>query len=665
MATPTNRIGGWGLRLLASFMAVGAALAPAAALAQEAPPTAIIVFDGSNSMNGRIPGDPAAKHVLVREAVRRAWPKLAPGARLGLAAFGHRRQSDCTDAGMVLAPSADQQPFFVELERFKPRGFSPVALALREAAAPLANVPGPVGLLLVLDDLASCRTEDPCVAATDLAAKNPRLTISVLGLALNQAAAERMTCVANAARGRFANIQDAREINAALESVLAASTGPLVVPTPNPPARPGPAARDRSVVPSGEAPVAEGRGLYLSVRLSRQGPVLDRPVRWRVMKDGAAQGATVAELDHASAVLDLEPGRYSVEARIGGMERKTTVEVSASEPTLAPFDLDAGLVHVAVRLGKGGGELAGALVTAHPQGDGQADPRVPIIAHAGGEDLLLPAGTWRLVAEHGLARSERLVTLKPGDTVDVEMQIEAGIVMLAVDPPGGNVRYAITEDDPDSPDGRREIARSAAPAPTFVLPVGAYNLIVRRGVWEVRERVVVRAGEETRRRVPIGSVRLRVTSRLPGPADRNLPVTTRVIRLDGAEREIGRSSEAEAVFELTPGRYRIEARVGGQNAVVRRELDVRTEGEQRLTLDVAAGSVQLRSTGAGSSLQFGEVFWTILDPSGQPVWRTGQPEPLVVLAAGRYVARVEARGTRHERAFEIRAGDAARLDVGG
>jgi Ca-activated chloride channel family protein len=648
--------------LWTALVAAAASLSPA--LAQDSAGTVVVVFDGSNSMNGRIPGDTAnAKHVLVREALRSQLPKIA-GARIGLAAFGHRRASDCTDAAMVVAPSSDTQPLMAELERFRPRGFSPVALALREAASALADTPGSVGMLLVLDDLASCRAEDPCAAATDLVAKNPRLTISALGLALNPAAAERMTCLATASKGRFVNVQDVRELEAAMESMLL-STVKLTPPAATP-ARPG-ATRSRPTTVAAEVPVPTSPGLYLSLRLGAQGPLLDRPAYWRVMRDQDASDTAPAELEQASGMLELAPGRYRVDVSVAGIERSSTVDLIANQPTQLSVALDAGLVNVAVRLSKGGPPAVGALITAVPANENVGPSRTSLVARIAEEGLLLPAGNWRIVGELGLARTERTVAVKAGELMDVDLSLDAGRLSLSADPLGGGLRYTVSEDDPDSPEGRKEIARSAAAAPSFVLPAGAYNLSVRRGIAETRERVRLQPGDDIRRRVSLGSARIRVASRLPGAAGSGTapPVSTRVIRVDGADREIARSTEPEAVFLLAPGRYRVEARLGGQNAVARRDIEVRTDAEQRIVLDHAAGTVQLRVAGTQSGLQFGEVFWTILDQAGQVIWQTGQSEPLIVLSAGRYVARVEARGSQYERTFDVRVGDATRLELGG
>ena len=76
-------------------------------LAQEAPPTAMIVVDGSGSMWGNLGTDKRPKLEMVREALRALLPSLRPDARVGLASFGHRRRGNCGDAEVIVPPERD------------------------------------------------------------------------------------------------------------------------------------------------------------------------------------------------------------------------------------------------------------------------------------------------------------------------------------------------------------------------------------------------------------------------------------------------------------------------------------------------------------------------------------------------------------------------------
>ena len=56
-------------------------------------------------------------------------------------------------------------------------------------------------------------------------------------------------------------------------------------------------------------------------------------------------------------------------------------------------------------------------------------------------------------------------------------------------PPLADVVFQVFEDDPDAPQGRRELMRSAAARPSFSLPAGTYYVVARHGAAEARERL--------------------------------------------------------------------------------------------------------------------------------------------------------------------------------
>src|SRR6056297_3986949 len=72
-------------------------------IAQEAPSArTMLILDGSGSMWGRIDGTP--KIEIARGAIDtmlRDWPE---GREIGLMAYGHRREGDCSDIELLRAP---------------------------------------------------------------------------------------------------------------------------------------------------------------------------------------------------------------------------------------------------------------------------------------------------------------------------------------------------------------------------------------------------------------------------------------------------------------------------------------------------------------------------------------------------------------------------------
>lgn len=675
-------------RLIGRLACIGALAAfcartPAPAVAQgdsiDREANAVIILDGSNSMNARLPGDTAFKHVMVREAIRKALPKVTAGTQLALAAFGHRRSSDCTDFEVIQPLTPDTSRISAAIERFQPRGFSPVVQTLRAAAKALPQGPsGKASLIVILDDLASCRGEDPCKVAADLKRDNPALNIHIVGLALKPADAQVMACVAKQTDGRLFDAQDGPAASAAVEQALqlASATLPAARAAARPAAQvpakataqpaPGPNAKAAAVPAPKQAPLRPG--LHLTAHLAEGRPALEQTVQWRVLKEGAPAGSPpVAEAAQPRLGLELPNGSYVAEVQAGLVTARRPFEITSPAATPVEVALNAAMLSLSAVLQKGGAPLRRAMMLVAPTAAGEK----PLwVARTGADDLVVPAGSYRVAAEDGLARVEETVSVAAGVRKEVELTLTAGRLVAAAalgngEPITEQVQFVIEADDPDSPTGKREVMRTAAARLEVTLPPGSYQVTARRGAAEARERLAVRAGEDTSRTIQIALARVRLSSRLGIPSLANISPVYRIERLDTTQRIVTRSGEGEPLIELNPGRYRIEARVGAQNAIAVREVELKGGTESQLDLATGAGSIRLKLPGALGSLGFGEVFWQIRNETGQTVWRTSQLEPLLVLASGRYTALVEMRDKLLERTFDVRAGDNRTFEVGG
>jgi len=139
-------------------------------------------------------------------------------------------------------------------------------------------------------------------------------------------------------------------------------------------------------------------------------------------------------------------------------------------------------------------------------------------------------------------------------------------------------------------------------------------------------------------------------------------LATRVLRLSAEPVEAARSVSAAPEFLLPPGRYRVEARLGMQNVAAEREVEIKHGTTAEMSLALPAGVVTLRNLDSAATLY--EQFWEVKDQSGRTVWRTTQPGAAMMLAPGRYTARVEFRETSHEAQFSVTAGERATVSVG-
>jgi Ca-activated chloride channel homolog len=681
-------------------------------------PALMIVFDGSGSMWGRLAADNAMKLGVARDAMRKSWPKLGPTVRVGLASFGHTRKGDCSDTEVLLDPATgDVARLMTPLDKLNPKGKGPLVAAIKEAAGEFAaDSDSAQTMVLIHDDADNCQ-QDVCDAATAIKRDHPGIAIHVLGLGLSKADSERMACVPRITGGRFFNPQDTAAVNQAMDEVFQMAASAVMVPAGSPVGAAATAAitsaaptktSTAAAVPPAKpvAPVPPNLrppgppGLRLMTSLVANGPALDIPVRWRVWREGDGAGAPLVDSRAATIDLDMPPGKYFVEARQGLVSARRSVEAVANVQVPVLLALNAGAVERAPTSQKSGVVVAPTVtITSTTTQAAPGDSPYSVIwpdANAR-EAVLLPPGTWRIVSEIGSARTERVVTVTAGQVTDLGKAFAVGHLRLrAVDREGGetaqHVSFRIWEDDPESPNGRREVARSAAAEPVFTLPPGTYFVVARQGSAEVRERVLLNGGDDVARTFILGLGRLTMQSKLQGysGAITGDPVTYRVLRLDApaviaagapgpaapgpavsavSDRtttgpvEVARTGAPTATLDLAAGRYRIESQLGGQNARAVRTVDIKPGSTQTITVDYPAARVHLRLVGNAARAATSDLYWDIRDSTDNSVWRTVQSEPRAFLAAGRYKLRIETRDRRYDTTFEVKAGENLNLDL--
>ncbi len=624
-------------------------------------PTTVFVIDGSGSMWGNLGLERISKFDATREALRQSLASLAPDARTGLLSFGNRRKSDCSDTETIAFPEAgppDRIPGLVD--KLNPKGKGPLVLALKEAAKVVASS-APASIILVHDGMDNC-VQDPCAAAAEIAKANPRLAIHVVSITLEKADLQRMSCVPAATKGKLFDVRDMASLKASLAEAVRLAN--LEQPAP-------PALEAAPPRPTSEKAAPMAPGLNVTAALAADGPALATPVAWRVFKDGAPSEAIVVKTGPALSE-QVGPGTYVVEARVGLASAREPVEVGPEGARPVRIALNAGTLKLAVRAGKDGGAPANAAITIARAGEGEdpatSSPEPVWIGRDADAALVVPAGTYVVRAEEGLARREATVAVKPGAGADVPLTLGTGRLELsALTREGGetvdDVIFLVAEDDPDAPQGRREIARSAASNADFVLAAGTYYVTAKRDSVEVRDRIAIGIGDVVKHGVVLDTGNLYLASQLGSTvATSGLPVTFRVLRVEGGGlREVASSTAPAPVFLLAGGRYRAEAQLGTLNVKSAADFDVAPGKDVKLTLKLDAGSVTIKPAPATA----GEAGrWQVRDASGRVVLRSAAGEPKTThLAPGHYVVQHERGDRRGETPFDLKIGEQRTVDL--
>lgn len=593
------------------------ALANAPSVLAQQGSAATIVLDGSGSMAGWLDGAKASKMDMTRAALAPILGKLPEQTALGLVAFGHRRKANCGDVEAIVASEpGGLEKTVAALPSVSTTGKGPLVQALRQAVSGLPASAAKRSIILVHDDPDNCN-QDACAEAKAIAASSPGLAIHVVTLGNKPQTRAAMACVATLTGGRQFEAVNEASLGTALEEAFKVALLDNV-PAPKPAVRP-------------ETPESKlsGSGLILTAALTGSGETVTDRVRWSITPEGDSKQATV-QAETAEVVQALPAGRYAVEARLGQAAAKQTLEVSEGKPTVAKFDLNAGRILLARET-----QDASPLLLTITHADAK---REAIFVGRGPETALaLPAGRYEVRLDDGLTPQTSVITVAAGSETKIARPVPSGRLELeATSAENGPlldaVTYTIEKDDPDAPQGRREVARSAAPRPEFTLPAGTYYVLARAKQVEARQQLAVSAGTTVRETIVLALSRLNLSAKYNASLSPQGPsLVFRVLSLDGGEREVARSAAEAPVLTVPAGRYRVEAKLGSENAKAVAETELAAGKDTQVALEIPAGLVSFDQAGRSG------VIIEVTDASGSVVWHAGSGETATaLLAPGRY-----------------------------
>ena len=221
-----------GLRLGTLCCVVGllAWLALAAPAAAQDEPAAedrsvLVILDGSDSMNADA-GDGGTRLDAAKAALTELIDAVPEGARVGLRVYGNElsgvsRAQGCRDTNLVTPVGPlDRDAFRSTVQGLEGKGRTPIGRSLLKAPADL----GPSGdrtVILVSDGGDNCAPPPPCEAARRIAERGLKLSISVVGLQVNDRVRRQLECIADAGGGTYVDAQDPEALKRELLAAFA------------------------------------------------------------------------------------------------------------------------------------------------------------------------------------------------------------------------------------------------------------------------------------------------------------------------------------------------------------------------------------------------------------------------------------------------------------
>ena len=626
-------------------------------------PNLVIVVDSSGSMWGRM--GKITKAEAARNAVRDFVGQLPPQSRVGVMAYGHLQKQSCSAAKMI-SPIAKPDPARAvrALSRIRPKGRTPIATALEQAAKSLNYKKTKATIVLLSDGYENCK-RNPCEMARTLRKAGQDLTIHVIGINLNENDQRRLQCVATNTNGLFANAGAQLELAASLNAVLIAlDAGSAWVKKE--PKKDGPKAQGQG-----------GAGLHLRAVLNRGGAPLKSGVIWRIFGDKVDSSGQRQELKRYAAAtprINLSPGRYFVEANYGLVRTGRELTVSSSQPTNTTFVLNAGTIRLTSVENDERVPLNRVLYQLFDVSSGEKPVRKAISRSTDGTAIFhVPSGTYRITAEHGYARLEQAIEISAGAISELTLNMNIGTLELSgAAAPGGaplkRMVYRVEKISDQTGSVEREVLRTAAHNPRIRLPSGEYLIHATHDLAKTSERATVQPGRITRKIINMNAGALRISSKFSGSANKfkdrvSYKIFASTPQFDGERREIARTTRLGKTFRLNVGHYIVAGQLGNLNATVEANVTVEAGKLTDVALVHKAGLVSLSLVKRPGGQPEQNVFWLLLDNRGRELWRTSRPTPRFALAKGRYRAVAEISGKRLEKKFTIASGQEKKIEL--
>ena len=182
-------------------------------------PEAMFILDASGSMAEEAGGQ--TKMAAAQSVLAQVVPAVAPEAKIGLAAYGHRRPLDCADIEILVPPgSADRAAVLARIAAMQPNGMTPISAAVTQVADLLKGRDAETTIVLVSDGQETCGG-DPCATVKALKAAGVKFVMHVVGFAVTDADRAQLECIAQAGGGTYFGAADGAALLAALQQVNA------------------------------------------------------------------------------------------------------------------------------------------------------------------------------------------------------------------------------------------------------------------------------------------------------------------------------------------------------------------------------------------------------------------------------------------------------------
>ena len=233
-------------------------------------------------------------------------------------------------------------------------------------------------------------------------------------------------------------------------------------------------------------------------------------------------------------------------------------------------------------------------------------------------------------------------------------------------PINGGLTWRVYAAKPDPAGNFRLVKEDKTPAPTLVLPAGAYIVHVGFGLATAVKPVTLR-GPTVREEFDLPAGGLRIEGRV---GDARIPAGQ--ISFDvykgsqfeaGDRRPIAEHVMTGAVVVLPEGIYYIVSNYGDANSQVRSDIRVQAGKLTDIAVNHRAAVITLKLVTQKGGEALANTAWSVLTPGGDVIKESIGAFPRVVLGEGEYRAIARNEGKVFEREFKVVTGVDGDIEV--
>ncbi len=272
----------------------------------------------------------------------------------------------------------------------------------------------------------------------------------------------------------------------------------------------------------------------------------------------------------------------------------------------------------------------------------------------GSGGVLAPQAEWPPSAPH--AAAPIAVPMVPAGQVALALSARFGKGAPAID---GGLTWRVYSAKRDSTGTYQLVKEDRSPAPTMVLPAGAYVVHVGFGLATAVKPVTL-SGQTVHEEFDLPAGALRLEARV---GDVRIPagqVSFDVYKGSqfepGDRRPIAEHVMTDNVVVVPEGTYYIVSNYGDANSVVRSDIRVAAGKLTDITVTHRAAAITLKLVSEKGGEALANTAWSVLTPGGDVIKESIGAFPRVILAEGEYRAIARNEGKVYEREFKVVTG---------